>query len=72
MTYDPETNIAIIELAGGEIDDTVELGNFIIHISKAKIPIIVEILEASKFVGKFNKNEEEAIKKIKKSLPANL
>ncbi|MDA3840045.1 MAG: DUF2283 domain-containing protein [Patescibacteria group bacterium] len=72
MIYDAETNIACIEVSTGTIDHTVELGNFIIHVSKTKIPILIEILEASNFVGQFNKNEAEAMEKLKKVLPANL
>ena len=72
MLYDPETNIACVELSTGTIDHCVELGNFIIHISKAKKPILIEILDASNFIGQFNKNDKKIIKRIKKAIPANL
>lgn len=67
MIYDPESNILSWEIAGGEINQTTEFGNFIIHQSKAGKPIMIEILEASKFIGQFEKIKN--IKDIKKILP---
>ncbi len=72
MIYDNETNIALIEISTGKIDNTVELGNFIIHVSKTKKPILIEILDASSFIGQFNKNDDKILKNIKKVIPANL
>ncbi len=72
MFYDNENNIAIIELSRGEIDHAIELGNFIIHVSKTKIPILIEILDASNFIGQFSKGDEKTIEGLKKILPANL
>ncbi len=69
MTYNIETNIALIEVSTGTIDHCIELGNFIIHVSKTKKPILIEILEASKFVGQFN---EKTINNLKRIIPANL
>ena len=72
MLYDPETNIACVEVSAGKIDHVIELGNFIIHVSKTKKPILIEILDASKFIGQFNKNDKKIIEGIKKIIPANL
>jgi uncharacterized protein YuzE len=72
MLYDPESNIMCIEISSGTIDDTIELGNFIIHVSKTKKPILIEILEASKFIGQFNKNDKKTLANLKKALPVNL
>jgi uncharacterized protein YuzE len=55
MFYDPEANIICWEIAQGEINHAREFGNFIIHLSSSGKPILVEILEASKFIGQFNK-----------------
>ncbi len=55
MLYDPEANIILWELAKAPISHTREFGNFIIHLSSANKPILIEILDASKFVGQFNK-----------------
>ncbi|MDO9399622.1 MAG: DUF2283 domain-containing protein [bacterium] len=64
MNYDIEANLISWELAKDPIDHAIELGNFIIHLSKTKKPVLIEILNASKFVGQFDK-----IKKLKLSEP---
>ncbi|OGF26407.1 hypothetical protein A2331_05735 [Candidatus Falkowbacteria bacterium RIFOXYB2_FULL_34_18] len=69
MLYDAESNILNWEVSRGQIDHTIELGNFIIHVSKAKKPILIEILEASKFIGQFDKLKN--IKQIEQALPIN-
>ena len=51
MIFDPEANIICWEIAKGEINHVREIGNFIIHVSSKGKPILVEILDASKFVG---------------------
>lgn len=63
MQYDIETNILSWEIAKDPIDHALELGNFIIHLSKAKKPVLIEILNASKFVGQKDKIKFEVIKK---------
>ncbi len=55
MIYDIEANIISIELSKGPISHAREFGNFIIHLSKSNKPILIEILDASKFVGQFDK-----------------
>lgn len=71
MIYDIESNILNWEVSHGKIDHAIEIGNFIIHVSKAKKPILIEILEASKFIGQFDKLKD--IKKISeiKTIPIN-
>jgi len=61
---DPESNILSIEIAKGKITNTKEFGNFIIHLSSTGKPILIEVLDASKFVGKFDLIKE--LKDIKK------
>jgi len=63
MQYDLETNILSWEIAKDPIDHALELGNFIIHLSKARKPVLIEILNASKFVGQTDKIKLETIKK---------
>lgn len=63
MHYDPEANLISWELAKDPIDHTIELGNFIIHLSKTKKPVLIEILNASKFVGQMDKIKLEGIKR---------
>jgi hypothetical protein len=55
MYYDEEANIMSWEVAKGEITHAQEFGNFIIHFSALKKPILVEILDASSLVGQFDK-----------------
>jgi uncharacterized protein YuzE len=55
MYYDPEANIMCIEIAKGKISHAREFGNFIIHLSPTGKPILIEILDASKFIGQFDK-----------------
>lgn len=63
MRYDAEANLLSWEIAKDPIDHALELGNFIIHLSKAKKPVLIEILNASKFVGQMDKIKLEGIKK---------
>ena len=55
MHYEPEANIISWELADGKISHTREFGNFLIHLSPAGKPVLIEILDASKFIGQFDK-----------------
>ncbi|MBI4779672.1 DUF2283 domain-containing protein [Candidatus Falkowbacteria bacterium] len=63
MQYDIEANIISWEITKDPINHAMELGNFIIHLSKAKKPVLIEILNASKFVGQMDKVKFEGIKK---------
>lgn len=67
MHYDPEANIISWEVAKGSINHAREFGNLIIHLSESGKPLLIEILDASKFVGQFDKikNAEE----LKKAIP---
>lgn len=69
MIYDPEANIICWEIAKGNITHVSELGNFIIHLSGGNKPILIEILDASKFIGQFDKIK--GIKDIEQIAPAN-
>lgn len=61
MQYDIEANLISWEVAEGEIDHAVDFGNFIIHLSKNKKPLLIEILEASKYKGQLDKLKKEEI-----------
>ena len=69
MLYDAETNILCWQLAKGKISHAREFGNFIIHLSSSGKPILIEILDASKFIGQFEGIKH--LKDIKKVLPVN-
>ncbi len=64
MHYDLEANLISWEIAKGEISRAREFGNFIIHLSPKGKPVLIEILEVSKFVKQFDKIKD--IKEIKK------
>jgi uncharacterized protein YuzE len=66
MRYDPEANLLSWEIAQAPIDHCLELGNFIIHLSKGRKPVLIEILNASKFVGQIDKTRE--LKSFKKQI----
>ncbi|MFA6306659.1 MAG: DUF2283 domain-containing protein [Patescibacteria group bacterium] len=63
MQYDIEANIISWEIAKDPIDHAIDFGNFIIHLSKAKKPVLIEILNASKFAGQMDKIKIEGLKK---------
>lgn len=61
MNYDAEANIISWEITKGKITKVLELGNLIIHVGANGKPILVEILEASKFkhrMAKFKTAQE--------------
>lgn len=62
MNFDIEANIISWEIGQGKIARIKEFGNFIVHLSKAGKPILIEILDASRFKTKLNK--VETIKQI--------
>ena len=66
MQYDAEANLLSWEITKDPIDRAIELGNFIIHLSKGKKPVWIEILNASKFVGQMDNLKE--IKNLKKQI----
>ncbi|MEA3449903.1 MAG: DUF2283 domain-containing protein [Patescibacteria group bacterium] len=69
MIFDAEANIVSIELAKGKISHVREVGNILIHVSRAGKPILIEILDASKFTGQFDKIQN--LKDMKQVLPVN-
>jgi uncharacterized protein YuzE len=68
MFYDPEANVLSWEVGRGKINHVREFGNFLIHLSSAGKPILIEILEASNFISQFDKAKN--LKDIKKMIPA--
>ena len=64
MVYDPEANILSWEVGQGEINHVREFSNFIIHLSHAGKPILIEVLEASNFFGQLDKVKLTDLKKI--------
>jgi len=50
ISYEPEADVLRIELRKGKLYDTIELGNFIIHLDKNLKPLYMEILKAKDFL----------------------
>ncbi|HOZ56159.1 MAG TPA: DUF2283 domain-containing protein [bacterium] len=69
MIYDPEANIISWEVARGKISHAREFGNIIVHLSSSGKPLLIEMLDASKFVGQIDNLKN--IKELKKIIPAN-
>ena len=50
ISYEPEADILTLEVSRDKIDFAEEVGNFVVHFDKKKTPVLLEILEASKFL----------------------
>ncbi len=67
ISYEPEADVLSWELSNRSIDFAKEIGNVIVHFSKKDEPVLVEILEASKFLAKADSLiEKEARTLLKK------
>jgi len=52
ISYEPEADVLMWEVADKPIDFAKEIGNIVVHFTKNNIPVLIEILEASKFLAK--------------------
>lgn len=50
ISYEPEADVLMWEITDKPIDFAREIGNIIVHFTKNNIPVLIEILEASKFL----------------------
>lgn len=55
LSYEPESDVLAWEVTKQPIDYAEEVGNIVIHYSKKNTPVLMEILEASKFLSKAKK-----------------
>jgi hypothetical protein len=55
ISYEPEADILAWETGREPIDYAQEIGNMIVHFDKKNNPVLVEILEASKFLNQAKK-----------------
>lgn len=55
MSYEPEADVLAWEIGKQSIDYAEEIGNVVVHFSKKNTPVLMEILEASKFLSKAKK-----------------
>jgi uncharacterized protein YuzE len=65
ISYEPEADVLRIEIKKGKFYDTMELGNFVIHLDKNLKPFYMEILKAKEFLLKTN---QSVLKQIKEPL----
>ena len=55
ISYEPEADVLMWEVGKrGQIDFAEETGNVVVHFTKKGTPVLVEILEASKFLAVAN------------------
>jgi len=55
ISYEPEADVLAWETGRQTIDYAQEIGNMVVHFDKKNNPVLVEILEASKFLNKAKK-----------------
>jgi len=66
ISYEPEADILMWEITDKPIDFAKEIGNVVVHFTKNNTPVLIEILEASKFLTKAKnlvKKDKISIKK---------
>lgn len=51
VTYEPEADVLMWEMSGKPIDSAKEVGNMIVHFTKDNSPVLIELLDASKFLS---------------------
>ncbi|MDO8495683.1 MAG: DUF2283 domain-containing protein [bacterium] len=55
ISYEPEADVLTYEITNQSIDYAQEVGNIVVHFTKENKPVLVEILEATKFLNKAEK-----------------
>ena len=55
ISYEPEADVLTWEISDQDIDYAKEIGNVVVHFSKNNVPVLIEILEATKFSTKAQK-----------------
>ncbi len=55
INYEPEADVLTYEITSQPIDYAKEIGNIVVHFTKSNMPVLVEILEATKFLKKAEK-----------------
>ncbi|HEY4482853.1 MAG TPA: DUF2283 domain-containing protein [Candidatus Paceibacterota bacterium] len=56
ISYDPDADVLSMEVPGNKkIDYATEAGDFVVHFSKENIPVLVEVLQASRFLKRSRK-----------------
>lgn len=61
IKYDPEADVLIWEISKtAKINYASEMGNIVIHFTKNHIPVLIEVLEASKIIPRSERVVERA------------
>ncbi|MEK7473140.1 MAG: DUF2283 domain-containing protein [Patescibacteria group bacterium] len=55
VSYEPEADVLTWELSKKNIHSASEMGNVVIHFTKDDVPVLIEFLEASKFLSRANR-----------------
>ena len=55
ISYEPESDVLSWELTNKNIYSAKESGNIVVHSTKNETPVLIEILEASKFLSQANR-----------------
>ena len=55
ISYEPEADVLAWETSKAPIEYAEEVGNMVVHFSKGNKPVLVELLEASKFLSQTKK-----------------
>ena len=61
INYESEADILMWEITNQPIDYAKDIGNVVVHFSKDNNPVLIEILEASKFLFKKQFDTENII-----------
>ncbi len=52
ISYEPEADVLTWEITDKPIDYAKEIDDVVVHFTKNNLPVLIEILEASKFLSK--------------------
>ncbi len=52
ISYEPKADVLMWEISDKPIDFAKEIGNVVVHFTKNNMPVLIEILEASKFLAR--------------------
>ena len=55
INYEPEADVLTYEISSQPIDYAKEIGNIVVHFTKGNMPVLVEILEATRFLRQAEK-----------------
>ncbi len=52
ISYEPEADVLMWEITNKPVDYAKEIGNVVVHFTKNNMPVLIEILEASRFLAR--------------------